>query len=41
VLPLVVRLNAGERRSETARIADNAPRVPTRRQLARLLDVAF
>jgi alcohol dehydrogenase class IV len=91
VLPLVVRLNAGERRSETARIAeaagvapervpdavaalqersdmhptlrelgvarrdlpaladaaladevvDNAPRVPTRRELVRLLDVAF
>jgi alcohol dehydrogenase class IV len=91
VLPLVVRLNAGERRSETARIAeaagvapervpdavaalqersglhstlrelgvarrdlpaladaaladevvDNAPRVPTRGELVRLLDVAF
>lgn len=91
VLPLVVRLNAGERRSETARIAEaagvapdrvpdavaalqehsglrptlrelgaarrdlpaladaaladevvgNAPRVPTRRELVRLLDVAF
>jgi alcohol dehydrogenase class IV len=91
VLPLVVRLNAGDRRSETARIAeaagvapervpdavaalqersglhptlrelgvarrdlpaladaaladevvDNAPRVPTRRELVRLLDVAF
>jgi alcohol dehydrogenase class IV len=91
VLPMVVRLNAGERRDETARIAeavgvatervpdavaalqersglhptlrelgvahrdlpaladaaladvvvDNAPRVPTRRELVSLLDVAF